>query len=120
MQRIRTLQHMGKEILVLDYGGLGANQYMDVARQAMALIATKPRGTVLTVTVVTGTRFSVGTADEIKRYATQNRPFVKASAVVGLSALQRIIFAAVRPFLAEHVATFDAVPDALAWLVQQP
>lgn len=119
MQRIRTLQHMGKEILVLDYGGLGADEYPSVANQAMALIATKPRGSVLTVTVVTGTRFSVGTAEVIKRYATQNRPFVKASAVVGMSALQRIIFTAVRPFLADNLATFDTVPEALAWLVQQ-
>jgi hypothetical protein len=120
MDRIRTTQHLGKEILVVDFSGLEATEYMQVANEAMRVIAGKAEKSVLTVTNVRGTRFSVGTSEDIKRYATHNRPYVKASAVVGLSAMQRVVFLAVKPFLAESVATFDNVPDALVWLAGLP
>ena len=120
MERIRTLQHQGKEILVLDYSGLNADEYMPVARQAMKVIAAKPLGSALTITVLKGTRFSVGTTEDIKRYSQANKPHVKASAVVGLSAMQRVVFLAVKPFLTQTISTFDDVPSAITWLVARP
>jgi hypothetical protein len=120
VERIRTLQHLGKEILVLDYSGLAAEAYMPVARLAMKEIARRPEGSLLTITNVKGTRFSVGTTEDIKRYSEHNRPYVKASAVVGLSPMQRVVFLAVKPFLTQTIATFDDVPSAMAWLVARP
>jgi hypothetical protein len=120
MERIRKLTHLGKEVLVVDFSGLDADAYWPVAKQAMAVIAQAAPASLLTITVLKGARFSVGTSDDIKRYSQHNRPFVKASAVVGLSALQRVIFNTVRPFLTQDIATFDTLPEALAWLVQRP
>jgi len=120
VERIRTLQHQGKEILVLDYSGLNAEEYMPVARLAMKEIARRPEGSVLTITNLKGTRFSVGTTEDIKRYSEHNKPYVKASAVVGLSAMQRVVYLAVKPFLTQNIATFDDIPSAITWLVGRP
>ena len=60
------------------------------------------------------------TTEDVKRYSQHNRPFVKASAVIGLSPMQRVIFMAVKPFLTQTIATFDDVASAPTWLVALP
>jgi stage II sporulation SpoAA-like protein len=119
MDRIQTVTHKGKQIVVVDYGGLTATEYPAVMRRAMAFIAGLGKGEVLTATVVAGTRFGVGTTDDVKAYSAHIRPYVKASAVVGLSGLQKVIFATVRPFLSQNLQAFDDLEKAKEWLASQ-
>jgi hypothetical protein len=119
MNRIQTVTHKGKQVVVVDYSGLGANEYPAVMRQAMAFIAKLPKGQVLTATLLEGTRFGVGTTDDIKAYSAHIRPYVKASAVVGMSGLQKVIFATVRPFLSQNLQAFDDLEKAKDWLASQ-
>ncbi|HTN50798.1 MAG TPA: STAS/SEC14 domain-containing protein [Anaeromyxobacter sp.] len=119
MERIRTIEHAGKEILVFDYGGLDPDGYRQLMKDVIRTLSFRPPASVRTVTIVKGTRFGVGAADDIKAYSAAVRPYVRASAVVGLSALQRVIFHAVRPFLSSTLETFGSVEDAAAWLSQQ-
>jgi hypothetical protein len=118
MNRIHTVGHKGKQVVVVDFSGLAANEYPPVMRRAMPFIASLPKGQVL-ATAVTGTRFGVGTTDDVKAYSAHIRPYVKASAVVGLSGLQRVIFATVRPFLNQNLQAFDDLEAAKDWLASQ-
>ncbi len=119
MERIRTEQYQGKRILIVDYGGLAADAYKPVMRDAIRAISAEPAGSTLLLTNVEGTRFTVGTADDLKAYSAAIRPYVKASAVVGLSALQRVIFVTVKPFLTQNLASFSTSIEARAWLASQ-
>jgi hypothetical protein len=55
----------------------------------------------------------------VQHLATHNTPFVLASAIVGLSGLQRVILSAVMRVTGRKFATFDDVEVAKDWLVAQ-
>jgi hypothetical protein len=117
MDRIRTVAHKGKEILVLDYAGLDTDGYKAMMKEAIREISARAPSSALTVTVVTGTRFALGATENIRAYSEAIRPFVKASAVVGLSSLQRVVYLAVRPFLTSGIEAFGTMEEAKDWLV---
>ncbi len=119
MDRIQIVSHKGKQIVVVDFSGLSATEYPAVMHQAMRFIGGMNKGEVLTATVIEGTRFGVGTTDDVKAYSAHIRPYVKASAVVGLSGLQKVIFATVRPFLSQNLQSFDDLEKAKDWLASQ-
>jgi len=68
--------------------------------------------------VVTRARYGAGAAERLKAYSRAIRPHVRASAVVGLSPLQRVIFTAIRPFLHATVRDFATLAEAREWLVR--
>ena len=117
MERVRFESWMGKRIVVVDGTDVTAEAYATTLRQGAALVTQEPLGSVLLATVVTRARFGPGAAEHIKAYSRAIRPFVTASAVVGLSPLQRIIFTTARPFLHATVRDFATLDEAKAWLV---
>ncbi len=119
MDRIRTTNHDGKEILVVDYCGLDAVAYKSLMAEAFRSLSARSPGSALVLTKVKGTRFAVGATEDIKAYSAAIRPYVKASAVVGLSTLQRVIYMAVKPFLTTGIESFGTEAEAKVWLARQ-
>jgi hypothetical protein len=118
MERVRYETYQGKRIVVVDGTDASADEYADVLRQGAVALAQEPDRSVLLVTVVTRTRYGAGTAERLKAYSKAIRPYVKASAVVGLSPLQRVIFNTIRPFLHASVHDFATLAEAREWLVR--
>lgn len=113
MDRIYPFTYREKELLVIDYAGLDPDGYRALMKQAVRTITARPPNSVLALTIVKGTRFAVGTSDDVKAY-------LKASAVVGLSPLQRVIFLGLRPFLKTGIEPFSTELEAREWLVSRP
>jgi hypothetical protein len=118
MTRVRSELHHGKKIIVVDGTDVPPTEYADVLRAGAAVIQREPPASVLLVTIVTRARFASGAAENVKAYSAAIKPHVKASAVVGLSALQRVIFTAVRPFMHSTVHEFRTFDEAVAWLTR--
>ena len=117
MERVRVEMWLGKRIVVVDGTDVTGDEYATTMRQGSAFVTQQPPNSVLLATVVTRARFGAGAAEHIKAYSRAIRPFVTASAVVGLSPLQRVIFSAVRPFLHATVRDFATLDEAKGWLV---
>ncbi len=118
MERIRKETYQGKRLVVVDGSDATAESYADVLRQGAAAVTAEPVGSVLLATVVTRARYGAGAAERLKAYSAAIRPHVKASAVVGLSPLQRVIFNAIRPFLSANLKEFATLAEAKEWLVR--
>lgn len=118
MERVRSETYQGKRLIVVDGTDVGAEEYAEVLRQGAAALAREPERSVLLATVVTRARYGAGAAENLKAYSRAIRPYVKASAVVGLSPLQRVIFTAIRPFLHASVRDFATLAEAREWLVR--
>jgi len=118
MDRVRVEMYQGRRIVVVDGTDAQADEYATILRQGSAFLATEPEGSALLVTVVTRARYGAGATEHLKAYSRTIRPFVKASAVVGLSPLQRVIFGAIRPFLHASVQDFATLAEAREWLVR--
>jgi hypothetical protein len=55
----------------------------------------------------------------MKRYSAANTPFVKASVVVGIGGLKRVLYQAVVKLSGRNIATLDTVDEAKDWLAAQ-
>ena len=120
MQRTRFIGHKGKQVLLLDFAGVrNPNEAVGEIHASMQFVAQQPRGSLLVMTLVRDARYNAAVLQAMKELATHNAPYVKASAVVGMSGLHRIAYQAVILFSKRNIKTFDGEVEALDWLVSQ-
>lgn len=120
MERTRFIEHRGTRILLQDYSGIRDPQQAlrEIAR-SRELVARQPPGSLLILTHVRDARYNAAVLQAMKEMAAHNAPYVKASAVVGMSGLHRIAYQAVILFSRRTIRVFDGEADALDWLASQ-
>jgi hypothetical protein len=120
-ERTREITRGGKQIVHLDFANFTdvkvALAAIEYARQ---FIAKYPLGSVRTLTDVTNSRANDEIVNALKGLTKANKPYVKCGAVVGLTAMQRILFKAVMTFSGRNLSAFETVEQAGAWLEKQP
>lgn len=120
MERVQFIRHGAVSILKVDLSHpTNMDESLATIRKAKTIVSTHPPKSLLILTDVTGTTFNTKAVGEMKNYTKFNTPFVKASAVVGLSGLQRIIYDAIIKVIGRAVVCFDTESQALDWLAQQ-
>ncbi|HVN75670.1 MAG TPA: hypothetical protein VMT19_05085 [Thermoanaerobaculaceae bacterium] len=120
MERVGFITHGGATILKVDLSHpTDVEENIATIKKAQAIIETHPPKSLLILTDVTGTVFNTRGVEEMKRYSAFNTPYVKASAVVGVSGLARIIYDAVVKVIGRSVVRFDTEVEALDWLARQ-
>ena len=120
MERVGFITHDGATILKVDLSHpANVEENLATMRKAKEVIGAQPPRSLLIMTDVTGTLFNIAAVEEMKRYSAFNTPFVKASAVIGISGLARIIYDAVVKVIGRSVATFKTEGEALDWLAKQ-
>jgi hypothetical protein len=118
--RVRFVEHEGRRILLTDLSDLTPDQAPAVLDEAKTLVATLPKQrTLLSLLVVQRMRFDPETIDAMKNVGRDNEPWVIATAVVGLSAIGRVVARVVSTFSGRRYATFNDVEQAKDWLVRQ-
>jgi hypothetical protein len=87
--------------------------------EARQFIATRPPGQALVLTDVSGSNFDQRAIEDLRKLAEANRPYVKASALVGLSALTRVIFRAVMALTGRQIRACETREQAIKYLISQ-
>jgi hypothetical protein len=118
MDRIRFISHNGKQLLFLDFSSCKADEALKTISEAKKIIQDQPENSLLILTDVTDGRFNTLVTDAMKEFVAHNKPYVKASAVVGITGLKKIIYDAVLIFSKRNISTFDSVEAAKEWLSQ--
>ncbi len=120
-ERLRKITHRGCPILFTDYSRfIRWEDWHALIEAELQLMPQEPLGSVRALAVFTGSRFSDEVFEALTRLATANRPYMKASALVGLSALQRAVFLkGIERTANRAFGLFDTVEEALDWLVEQ-
>jgi len=116
MERVRIETYRGKRLVIVDGTDIPADEYEAVLRKGAATVAQEPFGSVRLATVVTRSRFGRGTAENVIAYSKAIKPYLLASAVVGLSPLSQVIFWAVKPFAHKTITAFATLDEAREWL----
>ena len=116
MNRIRFINHNGKQLLFLDFSSCKADEALKTINEAKKVIKDQPENSLLVLTDVTDGAFNTKVTDAMKEFAAHNRPYVKASAVVGITGLKKIIYDAVLMFSKRNISTFDSIDSAKEWL----
>lgn len=118
--RTRFIDHHGCPILLYDFAGVDDVAFgLRIVEAARPRILGQPPKSVRTLVTVQGSKFDTQIAKAVQELARHNKPFVLASAIVGLSGLQRVILTAVMRATGRTFATFDDLERAKDWLVEQ-
>jgi len=120
MERTHFIEHQGRRILLLDYSGIrDAAEALREIQRSREIVARQPAGSVLVLTHVKDARYNTEVVQALKALVEHNRPYVKASAVVGLGGIQQAIYRTILLFSRRVLKTFDDLEAAKDWLVVQ-
>jgi hypothetical protein len=117
-ERLKKITHKGVSILFTDYTGFSAwDDWRALIEAERKIMPLEPLGSVRAVAIFTDSRFTTEVFEAIKQLAVANRPHMKASALVGLSALQKTAFLkAIERTSDRSFGLFDTLDEALDWL----
>jgi hypothetical protein len=116
MKRVKFIWSGGKEILFLDFYGCTVKELLEAIEEAEQIIRTHPENSLLILTDVTNARFDEQVRVRIKEFTKHNTPYVKASAVVGVIGLKKIILEAIMLLTGRRFQTCGNVEQAKSWL----
>lgn len=122
MSRTRFIDHGGRRIVFMDFSQL---EEPDLALVEIAaarqFVAAQPKvQNLLTLVFVEGSRFDGRIIEALRELATHDRPWVLAGAVVGMSALHKVLYRIVTSLSGRKLAVFSTIEEAKDWLVAQP
>ncbi len=119
--RIRFIGHKGKFILLQDYSNLTPGQvFYDAVKVAQKMIAEQPPGSVLSVVDATNSVYNTEVLVTLKRFAQANTPYMKYTAVVGITGLKEVGLMAVSKAAGRPFRTFSTLEAAMDFLVNLP
>lgn len=120
MERVRYIKHKDRDIISVDLSdSRNEEENIAILQKARELIDIQAPKSVLLLTNVTNAHYGSKGVEAMKAYAKANTPFVKASAVVGVTGIKRIIYQAIVKMTGRHIAVFDTTEQALDWLAEQ-
>jgi len=114
--RIRFIEHRGKQILLLDFSHADANEMQLLLEYARVTVAKHPRESLVTLADFTGSTIDHAVAIRIKEVLTLDRPFVKKTAWVGAESIPHAFMENFQSFSQREIATFKTREEAMDWL----
>ncbi len=115
--RIRFIEHQGKQILLLDYSHTTAPEMQLLLEHVRMTVAQHARESLLTFADFTGATVDHAVATKIKEVLTLDRPFVKKTAWVGSESIPHAFMENFHSFSQREIATFKTREEAMDWLV---
>ncbi len=114
------IQHQGKRIYLIDIADCEPAQVRDAIGQVARDVRSQPPKSVMTLLWVKGVKLEQKMNEELKDLAAGNAPYVKASAIAGLSLLQRVVLNTVKIFTRRTFHLFETLDEAKAFLTSLP
>lgn len=112
----RFEQHDGRTIVVVDYRETDRATLMERVRVVRNFIMSQPLGSVLQLTYVHDDPYPTVWMQAIIEAVREQKPHMRASAVVGLRRLKPVVNA-VNRIAGRRIRVFDDVDSALLWLL---
>jgi GTP-dependent phosphoenolpyruvate carboxykinase len=117
---IEIMNYKGKEIYYLDASSQTTENIQEIKEdmeKIKRLIRSKPPKSALMITNVTNVRFNREMTELFKEYASHNTPYVKASALVGVSGIQKVVLTAVKTLTGRDYYLANSLEEAKEWVV---
>jgi hypothetical protein len=119
-RRGHFVEYRGVRMLVVDGSELRTAEDIDaLAGHVGPLIQGEPKGSVRIVLDVTGLRFDRRSVTSIKKIFVDSQPWIRASSLVGVSGLQRVLLQILNQVAKRERPLFDTVDAAKDWLATQ-
>ena len=116
MDRAKFAEHKGQRIFSMDCTDASLEEMNQIIEACANEVRNKPENSVFTMIVAGGSAFSGETISRLKELARDNAPYVKASAIVGVTGLYKVVFNAVSLFSKRRFYLFDTPEEAMDFL----
>jgi len=119
-ERVRFITYKGKKILLEDFSDMtDQDELVSLIRKGAQLTRQQPPKSALVLVDMTHTRYDSRSSQEAKETVKGNTPFIKGSALAGITGIMEIIVRAINAFAGREVKTFRTRDEALEWLIKQ-
>jgi hypothetical protein len=115
--RIRFIEHKGKQILLLDGSHANAHEMQLLLEQMRITVAKHARESLVTLGDFTGATVDHAVATKLKEVLTLDRPFVKKTAWVGTESVPHAFMENFETFSQREIVTFKTREEAMDGLV---
>ena len=117
MRTPQIISYKNHSVVYLDFSNLRSrDEVNDLIGKAIAEIRRRPLKSVLTLTNIEGMYFNNTIFSAFSKYVRENTPYVKASAVVGMTGLIAIMYNGFVKVTGREVKAFRTETDALEYL----
>jgi hypothetical protein len=117
MERIRFIDHGGREILLIDLSGCQANEVALLADQVPGFVTPKPPRSVLLLADFSGAKLTKEAVERIKIAAVLNRDHLRRSAWVFNGNVPKTLHDSVKSFSKREIPKFETREEAMQFLV---
>ncbi len=120
MGRINFINYQGKSILFGDFANLRpGKEFEEAVDEAQSLIAGQPPNSVLAVFDATNAHYDMEVVTRMKEFVQANTPYIRKSAVVGISGLMLIALNTLANVSGRKFPVFETQQAALDYLVEE-
>jgi hypothetical protein len=116
--RVNTINHQGKRIFFLDFSNLKSeNEIKSVIEESKTIIRQQALGTTICLANIEEMHFNNQIKDIFLDFVKGNKPYMKASAIIGVKGLRQILFNGIMKVSGRDVKSFDSENQAKEWLI---
>jgi hypothetical protein len=116
--KTKMINHQGVNIYYIDFSNLGSAPEVDqVMKESKSFIRSQKPASMITLANIEGMHFNGDIKELFTEFVSGNKPYVKASAIVGVSGLKQIVFNAIVKMTGREIRAFENVNVAKDWLV---
>ena len=115
----KTDSYKGKVITRLDFSGADYFEALSRIGIFKKYISFQPKKSLLILTDMTGIKVNNRVVEAFKEFTAFNKPYVIASAVIGLAGPYKIFLKTVNYFTKRDIKLFDDAESAQDWLISR-
>jgi hypothetical protein len=120
MERTLNINHQGKNIYYMDFGSLQkVEEINSVIAEAKQYIQKQTPSSILALTNLEGMHFNNQIKELFTDFVKGNKPYVKASAIIGIHGLKQIVFNGIMKITGRDLRSFSDIESAKTFLVSQ-
>jgi len=117
VKNARFTDQFGPEIFVLTFDLADPEEAIPLIRECARQVRSRPKGSVLTLTIIQRGKFTPQVVTELQNLAAGNKPYVRRAAVVGVTGLYEIALNAVSLFSKREFKLYAYTETAINYLL---
>lgn len=120
MAQVKFIIHKGKKILLADFTYSKPEEMLEAIETVKKTVKKSPEKSVLAIIDVRYSPFDTDLSNALKQMAAEDRPYVKMTAIVGVTGLKKLAYSAMIRFSGrKNILMFDRIETAKDWLAEQ-
>ncbi|MCX2742435.1 hypothetical protein OO013_01085 [Mangrovivirga sp. M17] len=117
--KCEIIDYKGRKIVFTDISGARPEDAIPAFERTTVLVPTLGEKGALSLVDAKDARFNTDLISKIKEVVKKNNPYVKATAVCGLSSLTSLMVNSIITFTGRKMKLFDTIEEGKEWLIGQ-